>query len=106
MAPERTGLVLKLNARGIWPLPCLARSISHTASMSPRMSSALITTMWCSGRKLIVVGLSGPDSSASVPVSAMPDSAWLTPARSLPSEKPCLRSASYTHLTLPTIDSV
>ena len=42
--------------------------------------------MCVSGRKLSVVGLSVPEASTSVPVSATPPSAWLRPTASLPSD--------------------
>ena len=75
MSPERDGPVTMLTVRGIAPLPVRARSLSHTVSVSPTMSPASTTTMWASGRKLSVVGLSGPEASTSVPVSAMPAAA-------------------------------
>ena len=45
--------------------------------------------MWLSGRKLSVVGLSAPETSASVPVSAIPANAIETALGSWPSEAPC-----------------
>ena len=51
------------------------------------------TTTWLSGRKLSVVGLSAPEISASVPVSAMAAKATLAALRSWPSEGPWLISS-------------
>src|SRR5262247_2394939 len=52
------------------------------------MSSACTTTTWVSGRKLSVVGLSEPEVSISVPVSAAAPNACDTATASLPSEGP------------------
>ncbi len=49
---------------------------------------------WLSGRKFSVVGLSGPETSASVPVSAIPAKATLAALRSCPSEGPRLSSSA------------
>ena len=59
---------------------------AKAVSRSPSTSVALTTTMWCSGRKLTVVGFSWPEVMTSVPVSATPDAAKLTPASSKPSD--------------------
>ena len=62
--------------------------------MPPTTWSAVSSTMWVSGRKLRVVGRSGPDVSISVPVSAIAASAGVSETSSLPSLRPLVTSSS------------
>ena len=85
MSAERDGPVMKFDRARHRALAVDARATSRTTlSQSPTMSSANTTTKWLSGRKLSVVGLSGPETSASVPVSATAAKAALTALRSSP----------------------
>ena len=62
MSPERDGPGDQVHrARHLALAVAALRTLPSAASRSPSMSAASTTTIWCSGRKLIVVGLSAPE---------------------------------------------
>ena len=80
ISPVRDGPEMKLTARG--KSPCSLRSSAKASSMVGTRRDSGINAMCVSGSRLTVAGVSGPESSISVPVSAMAQKQLVTPTLS------------------------